>query len=68
MKAKLYEEEAQAVEPINEQELAIADTKPAKAEPPRQGLYLIDYKTLVKPTLIALAIFVVWAIAEFVLV
>lgn len=67
MKAKLYEEEAQAVEPINEQEMAVADTKPAKVEPPRQGLYLVDYKTLVKPTLIALGIMVVWVIAEFVL-
>lgn len=67
MKARLYDEEAQAIEPVNENELAVADTKPEKAAPPRQSLYMVDYKTLVKPTLIALTIFVVWVVAEFVL-
>ena len=68
MEASLFEEKAQAIEPIDEHKLAIADQKPEKVDAPRQGYYIVDYKTLVKPTLIALAIFVVWIIAEFVIV
>ena len=56
MKATLYTETEQAVEPIDEHKLAVATEKPNKVEPPRQSYYLVDYKTLVKPTLIALAI------------
>lgn len=66
MKATLYNETSQPVEPIDEHKLAIATEKPAKVEPPRQGYYIVDYKTLVKPTVIALVIFLIWIVAEFV--
>ncbi len=65
MKATLYSEQPQAVEPIDEHKLAIAQDKPEKIDAPRPEYYLINYKTLAKPTLIAAAIFVVWCIAEF---
>ncbi|MBR1882284.1 MAG: hypothetical protein IJ808_04595 [Muribaculaceae bacterium] len=69
MKAKLalYNEVEPQIEPIDEHKLAVADTKPAPADVPKQGLYIVDYKTLMKPTLIALLIFVVWAIATWLL-
>lgn len=65
MKAKLalYNEEEQPIEPINEHNMATASECPDPVDVPKQGLYIVDYKTLVKPTLIALLIFVVWAIA-----
>ena len=66
MKATLYSEE-QKVEPLDEQHLAIASEKPTKVEPPRQAYYIIDYKTLIKPTIIALVIFAVWAVATYLL-
>lgn len=66
MKATLYSEE-EKVEAPNEQQMAIASEKPAKVEPPRQEYYIVDYKTLVKPTIIALVIFVVWAVATWLL-
>ena len=62
MKANLYNEQEQAIEPINEQQLAVADTKPEPANAPKPTYYLVNYKTLLVPTLIALAIFVVWAV------
>ena len=68
MKASLFEEKAEVVEPIDEHKLAIADKKPEKVDAPRQEYYIVDYKTLVKPSLIALAIFVVWIVAEFLIV
>lgn len=69
MKAKLalYNEEEQPIQPANEQQMAVASHRPEPVDVPKQGLYLVDYKTLVKPTLIALAIFVVWAIATWML-
>ncbi len=67
MKATLYTETEQAVEPIDEHKLAVATEKPNKVEPPRQSYYLVDYKTLVKPTLIALAILAVWVVLTVVL-
>lgn len=67
MKATLYTETEQAVEPIDEHKLAVATEKPNKVEPPRQSYYLVDYKTLVKPTLIALAILAVWIVLTVVL-
>ena len=69
MKAKLalYDEEAQPIEPVNEHNLAVASARPEPVDVPKQGLYIVDYKTLVKPTLVALAIFVVWAIATWLL-
>ena len=69
MKAKLalYNEVEQPVEPIDEHKLAVASERPEPVGVPKQGLYIVDYKTLVKPTLIALAIFVVWAVATWLL-
>ena len=67
MKANLYNEEEQPIEAIDEHKLAIASDRPALVDAPKQGLYIVDYKTLVKPTLIALAIFAVWAIATWLL-
>ncbi len=55
------------MEPIDEHKLAVATEKPNKVEPPRQSYYLVDYKTLVKPTLIALAILAVWVVLTVVL-
>lgn len=63
MKACLYNEEAQPVEAIDEQQLAVADKKPEKVDAPRQGYYIVDYKTKKGATLIALIIFLVWIIA-----
>ena len=69
MKAKLalYNEVEQPVEPLDEQKLAIASDCPEPVDVPKQGLYIVDYKTLVKPTLIALVIFIVWALATWLL-
>ena len=67
MKAYLYKEEAQAVEPIDEHKLAIADQKPDKADVPKQGLYVVNYKPLWTATCIALVIFVIWALATWLL-
>lgn len=66
MKATLYNEQSQPIEPVDEHKLAIANEKPAKVEPPRQSYYIVNYKTLVKPTIIAFVIFVIWIVAEFV--
>ncbi len=66
MKATLYKEELQQCEPIDEKKLAIAENKPAKVDAPRQNYYIVDYKTLVKPTIIAALIFVVFIVALFV--
>ena len=69
MKAKLalYNEVEQPVEPLDEQKLAIASDRPEPVDVPKQDLYIVDYKTLVKPTLIALVIFIVWALATWLL-
>ena len=67
MKAALYNEEEQMVDKLDEQQQAVADHEPTKADVPKQGLYLVNYKTLVKPTLIALAIMIVWIVLLFVL-
>ena len=67
MKAVLLKEKEQAIEPIDDIKMAVADKKPEPVDVPKQGLYLVDYKTLVVPTLIALAIFAVWAIATWLL-
>ena len=67
MKANLYNEEAQPIEPIDEHKLAIASERPEPVDAPKQELYIVDYKTLVKPSLIALAIFAIWAIATWLL-
>lgn len=69
MKAKLalYNEVEQPIEPIDEHNLAVAGERPEPVDVPKQGLYIVDYKTLVKPTIIALAILVVWAVATWLL-
>lgn len=67
MKATQYSEEEQLVQPIDEHKLAIASEKPEKIDSPRQAYYIVDYKTLVKPTIIAMLIFVVWALATWLL-
>ena len=67
MKANLYNEVEQAIEPVNEQQLAVADSKPEPANAPKPTYYIVNYKTLLVPTLIALAIFAVWAVATWLL-
>ena len=67
MRATLYKEVEQPIEPIDEQKLAIASERPEHVDAPKQELYIVDYKTLAKPSLIALAIFAVWAIATWLL-
>lgn len=63
MKANLYNEVEEVVEPIDEHKLAVAEEKPEKIDAPKPTYYIVDYKTLAVPTVIALAIFVAWAIA-----
>ena len=67
MKAYLYKEEEQPIEPIDEHKLAVADEKPAKADVPKLSLYVVKYKPLVLATFIALVIFVIWALATWLL-
>lgn len=67
MKACLYEEKAQPVEPLDEHKLAIAEEKPAKADAPKQGLYVVNYKPVAAATVIALVIFIIWALATWLL-
>ena len=67
MKAYLYKEEAQPIEPIDEHKLAIAEDRPEKADVPKLSLYVVKYKPLWTATFIALLIFVVWALATWLL-
>ena len=67
MKAYLYKEEEQPIEPIDEHKLAIADEKPEKADVPKLSLYVVKYKPLWTATFIALVIFAIWAIATWLL-
>ena len=67
MKANLYNEVEQAIEPIDEHKLAVASERPAPVDAPKQGLYIVDYKTQAKPTFIALVILAVWALAAWLL-
>ncbi len=67
MKATLYNEVEQPMEPIDEHKLAIASERPEHVNAPKQELYLVEYKPLIKASLIALAIFAVWAIATWIL-
>ena len=67
MKAYLYKEEEQPIEPIDENKLAIADEKPSKADVPKLSLYVVKYKPLWTATIIALVIFVIWALATWLL-
>ena len=67
MKACLYNEESQPVNPVNEQQLATADQKADRCDVPKSEMYLVNYKTLAAPTLIALLILIVWAVATWLL-
>ncbi|MBP5560789.1 MAG: hypothetical protein J6X70_03175 [Muribaculaceae bacterium] len=67
MKANLYNEVEQPMEPLDEHKLAVADEKPEKANAPRPTYYIVEYKPLVVATLIALAIFAVWAVVTYVI-
>ena len=69
MKAKLalYNEVEQPIEKFDEQKMSVAGNRPEPVDVPKQGLYIVNYKTLVKPTLIALGIFVIWAVATWLL-
>lgn len=67
MKACLYNEVEQPINPANEQQLATADQKPEPLDVPKSELYLVNYKTLVGPSLIALAILVIWTVATWLL-
>ena len=67
MKAYLYKEEEQPIEPIDEHKLAIADQKPEKPDVPKLTLYVVKYKPLMAATFIALVIFVIWALATWLL-
>ena len=67
MKAYLYKEEAQPIDPIDEQQLAIAEEKHEKPDVPKLSLYVVKYKPLWTATLIALVIFIIWALATWLL-
>ena len=67
MKAYLYKEEAQPIEPIDEHKLAIAEERPEKPDVPKLSLYVVKYKPLWAATIIALVIFLIWAIATWLL-
>ena len=63
MKANLYNEVEEKMEAIDEQQLAIGEQKPESIDAPKPTYYIVNYKTLAIPTIIALIIFIVWAIA-----
>ncbi len=67
MKANLFNEVEEPVEALDEHKLAVADTKPEKIDAPKPTYYIVNYKTLAIPTLIALVIFVAWAVATWLL-
>ena len=67
MKAYLYKEEAQPIEPIDEHKLAIAEERLEKPDVPKLSLYVVKYKPLWAATIIALVIFLIWAIATWLL-
>lgn len=63
MKANLFNEVEETVEPLDEHKMAVAEEKPEKIDAPKPTYYIVNYKTLAVPSLIALAIFIVWALA-----
>ena len=67
MKANLYTEQEQTAVALNEQQQAVASAKPEPIDVPKQGMYIVNYKVLAGPTVIALLIFIVWAIATWLL-
>ena len=67
MKANLFNEVEAPVEPVDEHKLAVSEEKPEKIDAPKPTYYIVNYKTLAVPSLIALAIFVIWAVATWLL-
>ncbi len=67
MKASLYNEQEQTAEAIDERQQAVATEKPEPLDVPKQGMYIVNYKPVLGPTLIALLIFAVWAVATWLL-
>lgn len=67
MKATLYTEEAQAVEPLNVEQQALADQPAEPVKAPEPELFIVNYKTLAVPTIIALVILAVWTAATYLL-
>ena len=67
MKANLFNEVEETVEAIDEHKMAVAEEKPEKIDAPKPTYYIVNCKTLAIPSLIALAIFVVWAVATWLL-
>ena len=67
MKANLFNEVEATVDPVDEHKLAVAEEKPEKIDAPKPTYYIVKYKTLAIPSLIALAIFVIWAVATWLL-
>ncbi len=67
MKATLYTEEAQAVEPLNVEQQALADQPAEPVKAPEPELFIVNYKTLAVPTVIALVILAVWTAATYLL-
>ncbi|MBR6249369.1 MAG: hypothetical protein IKQ89_10315 [Muribaculaceae bacterium] len=67
MKATLYTEDELPMEVFDEKKMAVADQPAEPVDVPKQGLYIVDYKPLLVPTVIALVIFIVWAIATWLL-
>ena len=67
MKANLYNEVESSMQPLDEHNQALADQPADKVNAPKQGLYVVDYKALAKPTIIALVIFVIWVLATWLL-
>lgn len=67
MKANLYNEQSEPIEALDEHKLAVADEKPEAVKGPKPTYYIVNYKPLLVPTLIALGIFAVWAVATWLL-
>ena len=55
------------MEVFDEKKMAVADQPAEPVDVPKQGLYIVDYKPLLVPTVIALVICIVWAIATWLL-
>ena len=62
MKATLYNEVAEPIEALDVNQQALADQPAEPVKAPEPELYLVNYRTLAVPTVIALVIFAVWAI------
>ncbi len=67
MKATLYTEEQQVIEPLNIEQQALADQPAEPVKAPEPELYIVNYKALAIPSLIALLILGAWALATLLL-